>query len=200
MKRALIGNGGHAREVMAQMGLGETEVVRFVDDEYWREEKGLLPLSEFDPNEYEVMIAVGDSMARRTVSRKMPAETKYFTFIHHTAMILDKECKIGEGSFIGANSIITTNVSIGKHSLLNRANHVGHDCMIADFFTMMPGSIVSGNVEIGECVYLGTNSSVREKTNICGQVTLGMNAALINDIRESGTYVGVPAKKLNNNE
>lgn len=198
MKRALIGNGGHAREVMAQMGL--SRMVRFVDDQYWTKKEDLLPLSEFDPNEYEVMIAVGDSMARRTLARKMPARTKYFTFIHPSAMIMNHDCKIGQGSFIGANSIITTNVSIGKHSLLNRANHIGHDCMIADFFTMMPGSIVSGNVKIGECVYLGTNSSVREKTNICGQVTLGMNAALINDIRESGTYVGIPARKINDNE
>lgn len=196
MKRALIGNGGHAREVMAQMGLSELEMVRFVDDQYWKEETGLLPLSEFDPDEYEVMIAIGDSMIRKILVGKMPTETRYFAFIHPTAIILNGSSKIGEGSFIGANSIITTNVTLGKHSLLNRGNHIGHDCKIGDFFSMMPGSIVSGDVEIGECVYLGTNSSVREKTKICGQVTLGMNAALVNDILESGTYAGVPAKKL----
>lgn len=200
MKRALIGNGGHAREVMAQMGLSELEMVRFVDDEYWAEETGILPLSEFDPDEYVVMIAIGDSMARKILVGRMPAETRYFTFVHPSAIILNGSSKIGEGSFIGANSIITTNVTLGKHSLLNRANHIGHDCSIGDFFTMMPGSIVSGDVEIGGCVYLGTNSSVREKIQICGQVVLGMNAALVNDIREAGTYVGIPARKTKNNE
>ena len=42
MKKVLIGNGGHAREVMAQMGVN---LLRFVDDEYV--DKDTLPLSQF---------------------------------------------------------------------------------------------------------------------------------------------------------
>ena len=34
MIKALIGNGGHTREVMAQMN---QRLIRFVDDEYWIE-------------------------------------------------------------------------------------------------------------------------------------------------------------------
>lgn len=43
--------------------------------------------------------------------------------------------EISEGSFIGAYSILTTNVKIGKHSILNRGNHIGHDCRIGDYFS-----------------------------------------------------------------
>ena len=51
MTRALIGNGGHAKEVIAQMG----EILfRFVDDQY--DEKNhdpyVLPLSSFNPSEF----------------------------------------------------------------------------------------------------------------------------------------------------
>jgi hypothetical protein len=56
MKRALIGYGGHAREVMAQMG---AKLTCFVDDEYVV--YGTNRISEFDPNEYDVMVAVSIS-------------------------------------------------------------------------------------------------------------------------------------------
>ena len=193
MKQALIGNGGHAREVMAQME--NKNIIRFVDDQYWKNESNTLPLSQFDPDEYEVMIAVGDSKSRFDISQKLPKITKYFTFIHSTALIMN-DVEIGEGSFIGAYSILTTNIKLGKHALLNRAVHIGHDSIIGDYFSAMPGAIVSGNVVIYSCVYLGTNSSVREKTSIHSLTTIGLNSGVVKSIEEPGVYVGIPAKKI----
>ena len=190
MKKALIGFGGHAREVLAQIG---EDLVCFVDDQYVVE--GTQPLSSFDPTKYEVMVAVGDSKDRYDVVQRLPKETKYFTFIHPTAIIMNN-VEIGEGSFIGAYSILTTNIKIGKHALLNRGNQIGHDCVIGDYFSAMPGAIVSGNVTIYSCVYMGTNSTIREKISIHSLVTIGLNAGVANHIEGSGVYVGTPAKKI----
>jgi UDP-3-O-[3-hydroxymyristoyl] glucosamine N-acyltransferase len=109
---------------------------------------------------------------------------------------MSDDVEIGEGSFIGAYSILTTNIKIGKHALLNRGNHIGHDCEIGDYFSAMPGTIVSGNDKIYDLVYLGTNSSIREKIKITNSVTIGMNSVVVNNIEESGVYVGVPSKKI----
>jgi len=195
VKKALIGNGGHAREVQAQMDI---ELFRFVSDEYWKEgDNKLLPLSKFNPDKYVVMIAVANSKDREDIVKQLPTNTQYFTFIHPTAQLMSNDITIGEGSFIGANSIITCNVEIGKHAILNRAIHIGHDCRIGDYFSAMPGSIVSGNVTLGNKVYLGTNSSIREKITICDNVTIGLNTGIVKDINTSGTYVGCSIKKLN---
>ena len=51
MKRALIGCGGHAREVMAQMG---KKLICFVEDEFLTKETK--PMSEFDPKKYKVIL------------------------------------------------------------------------------------------------------------------------------------------------
>jgi len=191
MKLALFGYGGHAKEVAAQIG---QDVTFFVDDEYVNEVTK--PISEFDPSEYVMMVAVSDCIDRSVIVNKLPKETEYFTFIHPTALILDDEIIIGEGSFIGANSILTTNIQIGNHAILNRGNHIGHDCIIGNYFSAMPGSIVSGNVHIGNGVYLGTNSSIIEKKYILHDIVIGANSVVIRDITERGTYVGVPAKKI----
>ena len=190
MKKVLIGNGGHAREVMAQMGI---KLECFVDEEYVDDETS--SLSKFDPNIHIAMIVVADSKNRYDIAQRLPKETKFFSFIHPTALIMNN-VEIGDGSFIGAYSILTTNIKIGKHTILNRGNHIGHDCIIGDYFSAMPGAIVSGNVTISDIVYMGNNSSIREKLSIHSSSIIGMNSAVVKNISEPGVYVGVPAKKI----
>lgn len=192
MKYALFGYGGHAREVAVQMKM---DVTFFVDDQYANE--FTKPISKFDPSEYYMMVAVADCRDRFDIVQKLPRETKYFTFIHPTTLIMDKDIEIGIGSFIGAYSILTTNIKIGSHAILNRGNHIGHDSNIGDYFSAMPGAIVSGNVTIYDLVYMGTNSSIKEKISVHSLTTIGSNAAVVKDIEEPGVYVGVPVKKLN---
>jgi sugar O-acyltransferase (sialic acid O-acetyltransferase NeuD family) len=191
-KIALFGYGGHAKEVAIQIG---RKVTHFVDDSYSGDIS--LPISKFDPSLYYMMIAVADPFQREIILKKLPAETEYLTFIHPSAKIMDdKTIEIGEGSFIGANCILTTNIKIGKHAILNRGNQIGHDCLIGNYFSAMPGAVVSGNVSIGDRVYLGTNSSVIEKKELGSDVTIGAGGVVIRNIRDKGVYVGVPVKKV----
>lgn len=190
MKKALVGFGGHAKEVMSQMG---KKLVCFVDDEFVVE--GTNPLSKFNPKKYKIMIAIADPKIRQQILSKLPSNTKFFSWVHPTSLILDK-VEIGNGCFIGAYTIVTTNIKIGNHCILNRMNQIGHDCVIGDFFSAMPGAIVSGNVSIKDSVYLGNNSTIRENLTIHDNTIIGMNASVIKDITESGVYVGVPAKKI----
>jgi sugar O-acyltransferase (sialic acid O-acetyltransferase NeuD family) len=193
MKLALFGYGGHAREVAAQMGK-DVNVTFFVDDIYAKGD--VKPISEFEPKKYLMMVAVADSKDRAEIVSKLPEGTEYFTFIHPTAQIMSDDVIMGEGSFIGANSILTTNIRMGNHAILNRGNHIGHDCIIGDYFSAMPGAIVSGNVHIGNMVYLGTNSSIIEKKYLLHDIKIGANGVVVKDITSSGTYMGCPVKKL----
>jgi hypothetical protein len=121
--KALIGAGGFAREIMFHMG--QPLMKCFVDDIYFeKNDNNIYPLSEFNPEKYEVMIAIGDPTDRYDMAKKLPNETTYFTFIHPTAQILDHEVKIGEGSILCANTIITSNVVIGKHTHLNLSTSI----------------------------------------------------------------------------
>ena len=188
MKLAIFGYGGHAREVAAQIN---QPIEFFVNDEYANE--FAKSINKFDPEEYKIMVAISDSKLRNKVVDSLPRNTKFFTFIHPTALVLNKDVKIGEGSFIGAYSILTSNIKIGNHAILNRGNHIGHDTQIGNYFSAMPGSIVSGNVTIGNNCYLGSNGTIKEKIVITDDVKIGSNAAVVKHINESGIYVGVPA-------
>lgn len=191
--KAYIGNGGHYREVLAHSNIN---VVRFVEDKYFNGDYNTLPLSQFNSHEYSVMITIADSKLRDRIRKSLPENTKYFSFVHPSAILMDKNIVIGEGSFVGANCVITTNVKIGKHAILNRNVNIGHDVVIGDCFSAMPGSVVSGNVTIGDNCYIGNNSSLKEKITVCDDVIIGMNGCVIKNIDKPGTYVGVPVKKI----
>lgn len=195
MKKVIIGAGGFAREIMCHMG--DPLMMCFVDDEYYeKNNSNIYPLSDFNPKKYEVIIAIGNPTDRYNMVKKLPSETKYFTFIHPTAQILDNNVTIGEGSFICANTIITTNVKIGKHTHINLSTTIGHDTIIGDFFTTAPSVNVSGNCIIGDRVYFGTNSAIREKIKVCDDVIIGLNSGVVKDITEKGVYGGTPSKKI----
>ena len=196
MKKAIIGAGGFGREVKALLlDNNPNEIIDFfVDDLYVDEFTN--PISSLDFNEYEVIVAIGDPNARMRIINTLPEETRYFTAIHKSVQVLDPSTiKIGEGSIICANTILTTNINIGKHAHLNLATTIGHDTNVGHFFTTAPGAKISGNCMIGDRVYVGTNASIKEKLIIYSDVTIGLNAGVVKNILEPGVYVGVPARK-----
>ena len=195
MKKAIIGAGGFAREVRAQME--EVNVPMFVDDVFYTTNSdNIKPMSELDIEKYQVIVAVGSPHDRAAIVSRLPLETNFFTFVHSSAIILGYDVEVGEGSIICAGVIITTNITIGKHSQLNLHTSIGHDCRIGDYFTTAPGVRISGNNEIGSKVYFGTNSCTKEKLHIIDNSTIGLQAGIVKSIEISGTYIGTPAKLL----
>ena len=195
MKRALVGNGGFASEVKAS--LRRMNTLCFVDDVYYKEEKNTLPLSKFDPEEYELFIAIGNPQLRSEMVFKLPKETKYFSIIDPFSLFLDRDSiEIGEGSIVCANCLLTCNIKIGKHCHLNLATLIGHNVVIGDFFTTAPDAKIMGNNTIGDRVYFGTNASSKEKINVVDDVIVGLNAGVVSNLLEPGTYVGTPARRI----
>ena len=194
LEKAIIGAGGFAREIAAALGLPNIKF--FVDDEYMKAESGIYGLSQFDPEKYEVVVAVGDPTDKANIVKRLPKNTKFFTFIDPTSQIHGSDVTIGEGSIICAGTIITTNVKIGKHAHLNLLTTIGHDTQIGDYFTTAPGVKISGNCNIKNRVYFGTNSSIKEKMIVCSDVTIGLNAGVVKNITEPGVYTGTPTNKL----
>ena len=196
-EKVLIGAGGFAREVKAQMKMPNMKC--FVDDEYYVEGngEGIYPLSDFDSQHYSALIVIGNPKLRYEMLLKLPSDTEYFSFVHESAIVLGDDVKIGTGVMICAGCILTTNIVLGDHSHLNLATTIGHDCRLGSFFTTAPGAKVSGNCIIGDRVYVGTNASIREKLEIGNDVTFGLNAGVVKNTLESGVYAGTPAKKIN---
>jgi sugar O-acyltransferase (sialic acid O-acetyltransferase NeuD family) len=190
--RAIIGAGGFAQDIKGMIG---TDILCFVDDEYYHGEKNIMPLSKFDPEKYEVVVTIAAPQMRRGIVARMPAGTKYFNVIHPSAQFLG-DVEIGIGCVISANCILVHGTKIGDHCHLNHGTILGHDVHAGDYFTTAPGAKIMGNNNIGDCVYIGTNAATKQKIKIVSGVTVGLNAGVVKNLMEPGVYVGTPAVRI----
>lgn len=190
----IVGAGGFANEIRAR--IGGLSIKCFVDKEYVNGQINVYALEDLNIKTQKAIICIGDPLLRSKMVEKLPKDLEYFTYIDKDASIHGEDVYIGEGSVICAGTIITTNVKIGKHCHLNLLTTIGHDNSIGNFFTTAPGAKISGNCIIGDRVYFGANSSVRQKINIVDDVIVGLNAGVVKNITQKGVYVGVPTKKI----
>ena len=116
--------------------------------------------------------------------------------IHPNCIIGENFIKIGEGSIICASTIITVNVEIGNHVILNLACTVGHDTKIGSYSSFMPAVNISGEVEIGEQVYCGTAVKIINQVKIGEGTIIGAGALVHKDLPPHCTAVGFPAKPI----
>jgi sugar O-acyltransferase (sialic acid O-acetyltransferase NeuD family) len=206
-KYCIVGAGGFGRETLAcltdcylRTEYNIPDIAVFMDDNpalCSTEIMGIpvIGTSDFNPNLYKVVVAIGDPVTREKFIGKLPMETEY-TKIIHPSCIISQWVKIEEGAIITAGTVIICNVEIGKHAHLNLNTTIGHDCKIGDYFTTAPATNISGSCEFGNKVYFGTNSSARENIHISDNVTIGMGGVVVKHIYEPGVYVGNPVKKL----
>lgn len=195
MNVAIIGNGGLAREVKQYLRVMGIFPTTFVSDEFYDGTIDTLKLSEFDASVYNPLICIADPFAKKRIVESLPIDTKYFTFIHPSAQIYTHH-PIGTGSIICPNVVMTTDVKIGSHVLLNYNTTIGHDTYIGDYSTINPNSAISGNCNIQKNVFVGSKSAIREKTFIVSGTIIGMGSVVVKNIEKSGTYVGVPSKEI----
>ena len=145
----------------------------------------------------EFVVGIGAPETRSAVVEKMTVSGKpKFAILIHPNVVKSKHVDIGEGSIICAGSIITTDVKIGSHVVINLNCTVGHDVVFHDFVTIAPMVAISGNVTLEKCVEIGTSASVRQGITVAQNSMLGMGSVLTKDIIPSALYFGVPAKKI----
>ena len=212
-KIAIYGAGGLGREVAGgimrinKSGNEKWELVGFYDDNiekgkcvshYGLVLGGMEELNAID-EPLSLAIAVGTPKSRKMIRDRITNPNITFpNLIAPSFRVLDqKTFKIGIGNIIQDNCSVTCDVEIGDYNVLNGSNVMGHDVKVGDFNVMMPGVRLSGEVVIGNGNLLGVDSVVLQRVKVGDSITLGAGSVLMTKPKDSGTYIGVPAKKFN---
>lgn len=121
-------------------------------------------------------------------------------------------CEIGDNTFIGPFVEIQKDVKIGKnckvqsHSFICELVTIGDNTVIAhgvmfinDLFST--GGPANGDKNLWKSTTIGNNVSIGSNAtilpvSICDNVVIGAGSVVTRDIKESGIYVGNPAKKI----
>lgn len=206
----IIGTGGLAREILwlvreiQATGTGP-EVVGFVAEApgYPTTLAGIPVIGTDETIFYmgdrslRFVVGIGNPVVRLRIAQAyekqgfMPASP----LVHPTALI-GTNTVLQPGSMVCAGSILTTDIEVGKHALINLQCTVGHDCRLADGVTLHPGVRLSGAVHLGEATEAGTGAIVLPGLALGSHVRVGAGAVVTRPLEDGGTYVGIPARRV----
>lgn len=145
-------------------------------------------------------LAIGQPAIKRAIASRIRDNftCKFPNLIHPSTPLDGRAGKthLGQGVIIYPAASLTTCVSIGDFVHINPSANVAHGAQIGDFSTLCPGSTICGNVVVGEACFIGAGAVVKDGVRIADGCTIGAGAVVVADIAESGTWAGVPARKI----
>lgn len=208
----IIGAGGSGREILPLAMHLENNLTKliFVDDKYANQSiNGYDCMSESDFLKLKIPrkkfnIGIGSGQVRFKVAQRFLRENVTPISIISSNFITYESNIIGDGAVLCSNTLITTNVKVGKFFQLNYFSYVAHDCIIGDFVTFAPRVSCNGNVEIGDFAYIGAGAVIKQGTSskplrIGEGAVIGMGAIVTKDVPPFTTVVGNPAREVYSN-
>jgi len=207
----IIGAGGVGREtamVVEQINQAGAEwnLLGFIDDDVrlhgalvnrYKVLGGMDRIDSF--KEAYVVCAIANCAVRKSIICAVRQKVKGFANIIHPSVYLSPDNSIGEGNIIYPGVVLSTNVTIGNHVIISPKCGIGHDAVIRDYCSLLWNVNVSGHVDIGEGVTMGSGSTVIQNRIIGEGTIVGAGATVIHDLPPYCTAVGVPARVIKNN-
>lgn len=201
-KIVIIGASGHGKVVANIAKLNGYDEILFLDDDTSKKSCGRYPVAgtskdirQYKGN-YDFIIAIGNNRIREKISDMLERENIKQTTLIHPSAVIDETVKIKEGTVIMANAAINAEVQIGRSCIINTSSSIDHECILEDYVHVSPGVHVAGTVSIGKSTWIGIGATIINNLSICANCMIGAGSTVIKDIKEEGTYVGSPIRKV----
>lgn len=206
----ILGAGGHAK-VVAETALSSGAALRvaFLDDRCTGPELcpsvlgwpviGPLDLSLQPDTKAQfaaAVVAIGHATTRlHWIQQLQAARYSLPVLIHPTAWV-SPSAQIGPASVVFAQAVVQAQATIGIGTIFNTGSSADHDTQLAEGVHICPGARLAGEVHVGPRSWIGIGASVIHQVCIGSDVTVGAGAAVLRDLPDGVTAVGVPARIL----
>lgn len=202
----IVGAGGHGRVVAdCAEALNIYQTIVFIDDCFAaspaRKNNAHWPIIDTIEHyshyleDADFIVAFGDSRLRLELTQKLLAANANVISLIHPKAHVSRYAEIGVGTMVAAGAVINIGTRLGIACIVNTLASIDHDCQIADGVHIAPNACLAGGVNIGRLTFIGVASSICQYLSVTANCIIGAGAAVVDDIKTSGTYVGIPAKR-----
>lgn len=201
----ILGAGGHGRVVAdTAEASGQWEEIAFLDDRYpalqssgnWPVVGKIADAQKIHEKFTAGAVGIGDNQTRLKFLKQLSEIGYSLPTIIHPSAVISRHSTIKEGTVLFAQSVVNIGAILGVGCIVNTGAKIDHDCLIGNGVHLSPGAYLAGAVNIGDCSWIGIGASVKQEIVIGKNVMVGAGAAVVNNLPEGITAVGVPAKIL----
>ncbi|NJD02000.1 MAG: hypothetical protein FIA99_05255 [Ruminiclostridium sp.] len=143
-----------------------------------------------------VVLAISNPEVKERIYNNIKGYPLRFPVLVHPSARVARSARIGEGSIIGIDCIVSVNVDIGRHVFLNMRTVVGHDAVIRDYCSCLVNCIIAGDVTMDERTLLGSGCIIMEKIHIGKKARVGMGSIVSCDVQDSHVVMSRPSKSM----
>lgn len=190
-KIAILGAGGHAQEIYDIVKSSASEYVYFVDENIL-EAKTLFGCPVYKQVQVEtdiILCGVGNPSLKKYFDERYKNISGWL----HKKAWLGPGCLV-ENTTIGANTVITANVTVKQLTSINSNCVISHGCTIGKYCHISAGTILAGDVILGDEVYIGIGAKILPKVRIAKGAVIGAGAVITKNVPEKAVMIGVPGK------
>jgi sugar O-acyltransferase (sialic acid O-acetyltransferase NeuD family) len=198
----VIGAGSHGQGIREIIEANRFQFLGYLDD--CLEKKDVLgtmhPETVFKLKGFyhdaEFVIGLNSPTERSRIEHMFGMDYKWAKPLIHPSAVVGSNCGLANGVVVQAGVVLTTNVTLSRHVHVNVGATVSQGSALAAYTSVGPGAHIAGEVNIGEGSFVGAGAIISNLVNVTGGTTIGAGAVVIRDVGMGGTYVGVPAKRL----
>lgn len=144
-------------------------------------------------NNYSYALGIGNNLIRTKISTFLRSKNQLLINVISKSSNISKNSILGNGIFISKNVIVNFLCSIGDNVILNSSCIVEHESIISKGVHVGPGSVICGNVIIGEDSFVGANSTIKNNIKIGKNVVIGAGSVVVKDVKDNSIIYGNPA-------
>ena len=199
-KLRILGAGGHGKVIADIAKCSGFTDIAFLDDNPAVTAAGNYPVVgriQDAPlySDSQFFVAIGNSAARARLQEWLAAQGLTVATVVHPGAIVAEDAVLGEGSVVMAGAVINPGAVLEKGAIVNTCASVDHDCQIGRYVHIAVGAHLAGTVTVGDGCWIGAGAIISNNITVTPGCMIGAGAVVVKDITESGTYIGVPAKK-----
>ena len=86
--------------------------------------------------------------------------------------------------------------AVGSDCFIMHGSHIAHDCIVEDWVTIAPTSVLAGHVYVQTKATLGIGTVIHQRLTVGAYALTGMNATVNLNVKPFKIVAGTPAKTL----